>query len=343
MLEIREYVDIKEYCTLKIGGQFRFFAVIKDESKLMEAYTYAQEKGLKVMPLGGGSNLVFPDGVLDVLALKIEHLGFTIVDENDEYADVEIGAGESWDSVVARVCAMGLSGVEAMSAIPGTTGATPVQNVGAYGQEIKDTLLSVRVFDTHDFSFKTLSNRECKFAYRNSIFKNEDKGRYVITSIILRLSKKAPLIPNYKGVKEFFVEQGISTPSLAQIREAIVAIRKVKLQDPKEIPNVGSFFENTIVDKRLDNKKKNTYPTMPSFDVGNNLVKIPAGWLIENAGLKGKDFGVISTYANNALVLVNNGQATRADIEYVRDEIIKKIFEKFGITLEQEPEMIKND
>lgn len=340
MLEIREYVDIKEYCTLKIGGQFRHFAVIKDESKLMEAYTYAQEKGLKVMPLGGGSNLVFPDGVLDVLALKIELLGFTIVDENDEYADVEIGAGENWDSVVARACAMGLSGVEAMSAIPGTTGATPVQNVGAYGQEIKDTLLSVRAFDTHDFSFKTLSNRECKFAYRNSIFKNEEKGKYVITSIILRLSKKAPLIPNYKGVKEFFVEKGITDPTLTQIRDAIITIRKIKLPDPKEIPNVGSFFENPIVEKRVADKLKSVYPMMPSFDVGNNLVKIPAGWLIENAGLKGKDFGVISTYANNALVLVNNGQATRADIERVRDEIVKIVFEKFGITLRQEPEFL---
>ncbi|MFA7315681.1 MAG: UDP-N-acetylmuramate dehydrogenase [Candidatus Paceibacterota bacterium] len=340
MLEIREYVDIKEYCTLKIGGQFRYFARIKNEDDLAFAYTYAQEKGVSVLPLGGGSNLVFPDGVLNALALKIELLAFTVRDDNDTYADIEIGAGENWDSVVARACAMGLSGVEAMSAIPGTTGATPVQNIGAYGQEIKDTLLFVRVFDTHDFSFKTLSNRECKFAYRNSIFKNEEKGKYVITSIILRLSKKAPSIPNYKGVKAFFAEQGIADPTLAQIRGAIISIRRIKLPDPKEIPNVGSFFENPIVEKCVAGELKNIYPTMPSFDVGNNLVKIPAGWLIENAGLKGKDFGVISTYANNALVLVNNGQATRADIERVRDEITKTIFEKFGITLEQEPEFI---
>jgi UDP-N-acetylmuramate dehydrogenase len=290
------------------------------------------------MPLGGGSNLVFPDGVLDVLALRIELLGFTIVDENDEYADVEIGAGENWDSIVARAVEMGLSGIEAMSAIPGTAGATPVQNVGAYGQEIKDTLLSVRVFGTHDFSLKTLSNAECKFAYRDSIFKSEQKGKYIITSITLRLSKKPPLMPNYKGVKEFFGQ--IENPTLAQIRDAIIAIRKVKLPDPKETPNVGSFFENPIVEKSVADELKNIYPSMPSFDVGDGNVKIPAGWLIENAGLKGKDFGMISTYANNALVLVNNGQATRADIERVRDEIIKTVFDKFGITLEQEPEMI---
>jgi UDP-N-acetylmuramate dehydrogenase len=343
MLDIQEYVDIKDYCTFKVGGQFRYFTEINKKEDIREAYNFSQSKNVPVLALGSGSNMVFPDGVLDVLAIKMQISSFNIVSETDEFADIQIGAGEEWDSVVSRAVDLNLAGIEAMSAIPGTTGATPVQNVGAYGQEIKDTLVSVEVFNTISQTFETLSNRECKFSYRDSIFKNKEKGKYLITSITLRLSKALPKVPDYPGVKKYFEEKGItdiSHISLSQIREAIIDIRSVKLPDPKKIANVGSFFKNPIVLKIFADELKLKNPTVTLFPITDTETKVPAGWLIEHAGLKGKDFGTVSVYPNNALVLVNNGHATRADITRVKDTVIKSVQDAFGITLDAEPEFV---
>ncbi|MEY2671913.1 MAG: hypothetical protein RL687_330, partial [Candidatus Parcubacteria bacterium] len=257
---------------------------------------------------------------------------------------LKIGAGENWDLFVEKVCNMGLSGVEAMSAIPGTVGATPVQNVGAYGQEIKDTFISAEVFDTKNLEYKTLKKEDCNFRYRDSIFKTEEKGRYFITSVTMQLSKKIPDMPNYPGVKKYFIENNINSPSLMDIRNAIIDIRASKLPNPADIPNVGSFFENPIILKSQYEKiaqSRALGEKIPFFEVDNDRVKIPAGWLIENAGLKGYNFGKVSVYEKNALVLVNNGDATGQDFANARDMIIRNVFDKFGITLEQEPEIIK--
>ncbi len=340
MLKIDENVDIKKYSTLKIGGQFRYFIYINNKEDLAEAYRFAESKKLPVFVLGGGSNMVFPDGLLERVALKINILGFDILEETNDFAIIKIGAGEIWDSIVEKVVSMHLSGIEAMSAIPGTVGATPVQNVGAYGQEIKDTLLEVEVFDIDNFSFKTLSNTDCQFSYRDSTFKRHAKGRYVIVSVSLKLSKNMPDIPNYPGVKKYFIENSINNPSITEIREAIISIRQNKLPDPKEIPSVGSFFKNPIIDKDTAHNLKQNYNELTLFPVGDDRIKISAGWLIDQAGLKDKNFGKISTYQHNALVLVNNGGATRADVEQTRDEIIKTVFDKFNITLETEPEFV---
>lgn len=339
-MEILENVDVRDFCTLHSGGKFRYMARVSDPVDLKQVYLFAHEKDIRVLPIGGGSNLVFNDDVLNVLALKAEILGFDILSEDENSTILKIGAGENWDKFVERVCSMGLSGVEAMSAIPGTMGATPVQNVGAYGQEIKDTLVSVDVFDTIDLEYKTLSKEDCKFRYRDSIFKTEEKGRYFITGVTILLSKKMPDIPNYPGVKKYFLESNINSPSLMDIRNAIIDIRASKLPNPTEIPNVGSFFENPIVDKSIFEKIKENYPNVICFELENSKVKIPAGWLIENAGLKGYNFGNVSVYEKNALVLVNNGSATGQDFASARDQIIKTVFDKFGITLEQEPEII---
>jgi UDP-N-acetylmuramate dehydrogenase len=340
MLEVKENVDIRDYCTLKVGGQFRYFIEISDQSLLPEVYEFAKEKSLSVFILGGGSNMVFPDGVFESVVAKINFLGFEILDDTPTHTNIKIGAGEDWDSVVSRSVDMGLSGVEAMSAIPGKAGATPVQNVGAYGQEIKDTLVSVDVFDVAEGTFKTLSNTDCGFSYRNSIFKGDKRGQYVIISLTLRLPKNKPSIPNYPGVKKYFLENNINDPTLTQVRDAIIEIRKNKLPDPKEIPSVGSFFKNTIVPKETADDLKYQYPNMVVFPVNQKETKVPAGFLIETAGLKGKNFGTISTYPHNAMVLINNGGATRSDVEQVRDEIIDIVFKKFGITLETEPEFV---
>lgn len=340
-MEILENVDIKDYCTLKIGGKFRFFSVLVNEGQIREACEFAKNNNVPIFLIGGGSNIVFTDEVLNVYALKMEIKSLELVNETDHFADIRVGAGMNWDEFVARACELSLSGVEALSAIPGTVGATPVQNVGAYGAEVKDTIVTVDVFDKETLEIKTLSNADCKFKYRDSIFKNEARGKYIIISVVFRLSKNLPKIPNYHDVKKYFLENSINNPTLSEIRGAIIHIRQLKLPDPKKIFNVGSFFKNPIVDKATAKHIIAKYPDIKTFPAENDMVKIPAGWLIEKAGLKGKNFGTLSVYDHNALVLVNNGGASYADAVFVRDSIIKTVFDKFGITLEQEPEIIK--
>lgn len=340
MIDIRENVDIRQYCTLKVGGQFRYFISVSNIDELKEASQFAETHNLPLRIIGSGSNTVFPDGVLQNVVLKLDILGFEVAEDTDEYADIKVGAGENWDSVVSRSVEMGLSGIEALSAIPGTAGATPVQNVGAYGQEVKDTISSVEVYDLKENTVKSLSNNDCKFSYRESIFKNEERNRYVILNVTFRLSKKEHKVPDYPGVKKYFEERGVKNPTLRQVRDAVIEIRKTKLPNPKDIPNVGSFFKNPIVASGKADELKIIYPNITVFTVDENHTKIPAGWLIENAGLKGYKFGSLSTYAHNALVLVNNGTATRRDVENAKDEIIKTVFDKFGIAIEPEPEFV---
>lgn len=341
MLKIEENVNIKDYCTLKVGGQFRYFAKVTSIDELESLCKITQnELKTKIFILGGGSNIIFSDGVLDVLAIKIEIKGFNVINETNTHIDIKIGAGEIWDKIVEKTVLLGISGLESLSAIPGTVGATPVQNVGAYGAEVKDTILEVEVFDIIESKIKVFSNADCKFGYRDSIFKNEVKGKYIITSVIFRLAKSVPLIPNYPGVLKYFVDRKIEYPTLIQIRDAIIYIRKEKLPNPEEIPTVGSFFKNPIVENEVAEKINKEYSNAKFFPIDETHIKVPAGWLIENAGLKGKSFGKVSVYNKNALVLINEGDATQKDVMKARDEIIKIVLDKFGIILEQEPEMM---
>lgn len=341
MIKIEEYVDIRNHCTLKIGGQFRYFTIVETQSDIQEVINFAKEKNIKIFVLGGGSNLVFSSTIVDALVVKIQIQSFEIINDTDEYTDIKVGAGENWDAFVGRTVDMNLSGIEALSAIPGTVGATPVQNVGAYGQEVKDTIVSVEVLDLEAGSIKTFLNSECEFTYRDSIFKNNAKNKYIIVSVIFRLSKGGHKVPDYPGVKNYFQDKGIINPTLLDIRKAIISIRSTKLPNPVEIPNVGSFFKNPIVSTQVfSSLASQTGEEVPFFDVGGDKVKIPAGWLIESVGFKGKDFGEISVYQNNALVLINNGQATFADIESVRNQIIRAVQDKFSIVLETEPEFV---
>jgi len=353
-MKIQEYVDIKNYSTLGVGGKFRYFTVISSIQDLASvcaiAQTDARYKNIPIFVLGGGSNIVFSDGVLDVMALKIEIKGFEVIKENDEYVDIKVGAGEVWDKIVSRTVEMGLSGFESLSAIPGTVGASPVQNIGAYGAEVKDTILEVEVYDIEKGTITTISNKDCNFGYRDSIFKHEMKGKYVITSVTYRLNKVASVgslfqknfsqALSYPGIKRYFIENNINNPTLRQIRETIIDIRNSKLPNPKLLPNLGSFFKNPIVLNGVANNIKKQFSNMKFYSIDNDYTKIPAGWLIENAGLKGKSFGKVSVYDKNALVLVNNGNATKEDLMKTKNEIVKIVFEKFGITLEQEPEII---
>jgi len=344
-MNIQEYVNIKDYSTLKIGGQFRYFIEIYNTEDIIKSISFSKEKDLPLFILGGGSNIVFSDGILNIIALKINIKGFEVIKETDDFIDIKVGAGEIWDEIVEKTVNMNLSGLEALSAIPGTVGAGPVQNIGAYGSEVKDTLLEVEVFNVINNQIMSISNNDCKFGYRDSIFKNEAKGKYIITAVIYRLvkdyfHKNFSRTLSYPGISKYFEDKCIDNPTLKQVRDAVINIRKDKLPNPKDIPNVGSFFKNPIVENNIALSLKIKYKDIKFFPVDEKYTKIPAGWLIENSGLKGKSFGSISVYDKNALVLINNGDASSDEILRVKNKIVKIVENKFGIILEQEPGVI---
>lgn len=326
MLKIQENVDIKDYSTFRIGGIFRYFIEINSMEDLDSLYADVLNninyKNIPIFILGSGSNCIFREGVLDILAIKINIEGFEIISENDEFVDIKIGAGEITDEMVEKTLKMNLSGMESLSAVPGTIGATPIQNVGAYGVEVSNLIISVEVFDILNGELKSLSNTECRFGYRDSIFKNEAKGKYIVTNVVFRFNR-------VKDNKELFNK-----------RIEIINTRWSKLPKPEEIPNVGSFFKNPIVPKEKALNILKNYPEAKFFPIDENNTKIPAGWLIEQSGLKGKSFGKITVYAKNALILTNTGEATQTDVENAKNEIVKIVKEKFDIVLEQEPEVI---
>ncbi len=333
-------VPLDTLSTFRMGGRALEMATIGKEEDLPVLFNRLPA-GRAWFVLGGGSNCIFPEGEIQTLIIRLKLADTRILKETRDAVTVEVGAGTVWDSFVEDMVARGFSGIEALSAIPGTVGATPIQNVGAYGVETKDVLVSLRAFDTQTKKFVILKNKDCDFGYRDSIFKGEAKGRYIITSVIFKLSKKKPRIPKYPGVAEYFAEKGIQTPTLTDIRSAICAIRARKLPDPKEIASVGSFFKNPIIAKEEAEALKTKYPTLAVFSVDEKHAKVGAGSLIDTMGWKGKSFGSIGIYEHNALVLVNTGRATRVELLEAVSQIIEKVHEVYGITLTMEPEILE--
>ena len=333
---VEENVSLAPYTAFAVGGTARFFARTKTRKELKEVCLWAQQENISVKVLGGGSNILMADGVIDALVVTVLFDDIEVRSSGTDNMLVSFGGGVVWDDAVRWSVQKGLSGIEALSAIPGTVGGAPVQNIGAYGAEISDILEEVEIFDLTECVFRTLTHAECSFGYRDSVFKRELAGRVVIVSALLRLSLDAPRVPEYPGVREELQRQGVTRPTVSDIREAIVAIRARKLPDPSVVPNVGSFFKNPIVSESVAGGLSKEYPDMPKF-VERKGVKIPAGWLIEHAGLKGISFGGVATYKNNALVLTNTGRATHQDILDAQKKITDTVYEKFGIVLEREP------
>jgi UDP-N-acetylmuramate dehydrogenase len=232
---------------------------------------------------------------------------------------------------------MNLSGIEAMSAIPGTAGAAPVQNVGAYGQEIADTLLSLEAYDSQTDTFVVLQNNDCGFSYRHSIFRGDQAGRYVITAITIRLYKAAPQPPFYAALQSYFDTHGTTLFTPQVIRDAVIDIRANKLPDPKQLPNTGSFFKNAIIEDWQLSDLKAAYPDMPTYDMPDGRFKVPTGWLIEQVGLKGQTLHGMRVHDKNALVLINESATSYSDLASARDEIIGAVRDQFHIMIEQEP------
>lgn len=336
-MDIHTNIPLKNYTTMKLGGNARFMTELHTPDDIRAISLNATSQGLPLFILGGGSNVIVHDEGFNGIIVRNRIPGFEIIVDDASSTTIKIGAGENWDSVVSRTVDLNLTGIEALSAIPGTMGAAPVQNIGAYGQEIAETLVSVDVYDITQDVFVTLLNENCGFSYRHSIFRGSETGRYVITAVTLRLYKAAPTPPFYAAVQEYFDANNITIYTPGIIRSVVMTIRTNKLPDPKERPNAGSFFKNAIVeDWQLTDLKAN-FPDMPTYDLGNSKHKIPTGWLIEQAGFKGQLLHGMRVHDQNALVLINETATSYRDLELARDEIIGAVRDKFRIAIEQEP------
>lgn len=277
----------------------------------------------------------------DGLVLKNEISGMTVVSEDENEVVIRCGAGEVWHEFVLYCISQGYSGVENLSLIPGSVGASPMQNIGAYGTEIKDVFEKLEAFEIETGAIHEFTNEACAFGYRESVFKRAVKGKYIITEVYFRLSKKAQLNTTYGAIESELQAQGIDHPTIKDVSDAVIAIRSSKLPDPKKIGNAGSFFKNPVVDETVYNKIRETYPNAPSYPASPGKVKMPAGWLIETAGWKGKTIGSLyGVHAKQALVLVNYGGATGSQIYDLSTQILEDIEQKFGILLEREVNIV---
>ena len=328
---------------MRLGGIADYVVDVRSRAELKEAYTWARGQGLPVIMVGGGSNIIWRDEGFRGLVMVNRITGYDDYAEDARSHYITVGAGEQWDSVVARSVAAGLSGIEALSLIPGTAGATPVQNVGAYGQEIAQTLTTVEAYDVTTGQLTNIPTEACGFGYRKSNFQTEYRGRFFITAITLHLSASNPEPPYYGAAGQYLQQQGIpGTVTPQVIRDAVIAIRSAKLPDPAKVANNGSFFANPIVSEGQLTDLRGDNPDMPYWPVDGGGAKVPAAWLIEHAGFKDyhdAETGM-ATWATQPLVLVNESAKTTADLLAFRDRIVKTVEEKFSITLRQEPELL---
>ena len=336
-MDVHTNIPLKNYLTMKLGGPARFMTTVTNAEGLAAACRNATKQSVPFFILGGGSNVIARDEGYNGIVIRNRILGFDVLGDDASSTVIKIGAGENWDETVAKTVEMGLSGIEAMSAIPGTAGAAPVQNVGAYGQEIADTLVSLEAYDAQEDRFVELQNADCGFAYRHSMFRGDQAGRYGIISITLRLYKVAPQPPFYEALQRYLDDNNVTLYTAAVIRDAVTKIRADKLPDPKLLPNTGSFFKNAIIETWQLSDLQKEWPAMPSYELGEKQVKVPTGWLIEQTGLKGQVLHGMKVHDKNALVLINESATSYADLAAARAEIIGKVRDTFRIQIEQEP------
>jgi len=337
-MEIHNQFSLKNYNTFGIEAKAKQFVAVHTIEDLR--LVLEQNRTEKKFVLGGGSNMLLTQDI-DALVIHIDLKGKKIIKENDDFVWVECQAGENWHEFVLWTLQQNFGGLENMSLIPGNVGTTPVQNIGAYGTEIKDTMVSCTAMKIDSQDMKTFSNADCHFGYRESIFKQEAKDQYIITSVVFQLTKHNHKINTaYGDIQAELSKNGIDNPTIQDVSNAVIAIRQSKLPDPKELGNSGSFFKNPILLKSDFEKIHAKFPDMKYFEISETEVKVPAGWLIEQAGFKGKRFGDAGIHKNQALVLVNYGNATGQEILNVSKNIQETIFNTFGIRIEAEVNVI---
>ncbi len=337
-MNIQSHFSLKKYNTFGIDAYAKKFVAVHSVSELTAVLNQNQNTNLFI--LGGGSNMLLTQDI-DALVIHVDLKGKKIIQENDDFVWVESQAGENWHEFVVWTINQDFGGLENMSLIPGNVGTTPVQNIGAYGAEIKDTFAYCHAINIQNQDVKTFTNEECKFGYRESIFKNEIKNQYVITTVVFKLTKKNHKInTSYGDIIGELSKKKITNPTLKEVSNAVIAIRQSKLPDPKELGNSGSFFKNPIVLKTDFEEIHLRFPEMKFYEISDTEVKVPAGWLIEQAGFKGKRFGDAGVHKNQALVLVNYGNATGKEVVNVAKDIQDTVFKLFGIFIEAEVNII---
>ena len=325
--------------TFGIDVKAKYFTSINTINELIEVTKTNVFKDLELLILGGGSNILFTkdfDGLVILNNIK----GKEIISQNQQSIFLKIGAGENWHELVMYCVDNGWGGIENLSLIPGNTGTAPMQNIGAYGVEIKETFVELEALEISSGKIVKFNNSDCEFGYRESVFKNKMKNQYIILNITLELKKNPVLNINYGDVKAILESQNIKNPDIKEVSNAIISIRQSKLPDPKKIGNSGSFFKNPIVSLNLLELIKKKYPNVVYYEINENEFKIAAGWLIERAGWKGKKFNNYGVHEKQALVLVNYGLANGMEIFELSEKIILDIKDKFGIKLEREVNII---
>ena len=339
MLKIEKNVVLAPYTTLKIGAAAEFFSVIKSREELLEAIDWAKSHKQKIWLLGGGSNVLISKKI-KALVLKNEIKGIDLVEKNDDYALVEGKSGESWTKFVNFTVSHDLYGLENLFLIYGTVGAAPIQNIGAYGVELKDTFYHLKAIDLKTGQERIFALKDCQFGYRDSIFKKRLKGKYFIYSVTVKLKRRAELRLDYGSIRAELKQRNISQPSITDVVKVIQEIRNAKLPNPGVLPNAGSFFKNVTVSVRRFQALKNKYPLIPSFPADQGGLKIPAGWLIEQAGYKGKKIGPVGMYEKQSLIMVNYGGASARQALALVKKVKAAVKKKFALDLVEEVNII---
>ena len=341
-MQILENVSLKDYSSMKLGGNAKYLINIDSKDTLVETITWAKNNKLAYLVVGGGNNIVWRDEGFDGVVLVNKITGISS-NQNGNRLQITLGSGEDWDSAVEKFTSQGYSGIEYLSYIPGTCGAAPIQNIGAYGGEIAKVLDSVEVYDTTSDQFVTITATDCELGYRASRFKYRDKNRFVIVSISLTLQKTNPSRPYYDAIEKYLSNNNITdeiTPMI--LRKVVIAIRQSRLPDPKINPNNGSFFANPIIDKSQFDNLLIKFPDIINWPTNDGKIKISAGWLIDQIGYKDKydpETGM-ATWSQHSLTLVNKSAKSTEDLLNFKHQIVSNVKDKFGIDLEQEPELL---
>lgn len=337
-MQILENYDLSKLNTFGVSARARFFVEIKSIDEVKELFSLSLFKNHSKLFLGGGSNILFTkdfDGIVVLNSLK----GTEIINEDNDTVLIHSMGGESWDDLVTFSVERNFWGIENLALVPGTVGASPMQNIGAYGVELKDTLVKVYCIDIDTENEVVFDNHECNFGYRDSIFKNEMKDRYFITAIDVLLSKKPNKNIEYKVLKNYIEEHNLKVETSKDVSNIVSTIRRSKLPDPKVLGNAGSFFKNVYVEEAKFQELLLKYPEMPFFKE-DDKIKIPTAWLIESCGFKGVRFGNVGIHDKQALILVNHGGATGLEVKNLAEQIISTVFKKFGIAISMEVNLI---
>ncbi|MGB3867827.1 MAG: UDP-N-acetylmuramate dehydrogenase [Flavobacteriales bacterium] len=338
-MDIQRDADLQPFNTFHVAARAARLARFRSAEELRALLQAPELKGLPHMVFGGGSNILLTRDWPGVILLN-EITGMEVVEETDEHVVVRSGAGELWHQFVTYCVGQGWGGIENLSLIPGKVGAAPMQNIGAYGVEIKDAFDHLEALRLSDGAVVRFSAAECRFGYRESFFKREGKGQYIILNVAFKLAKHPQVHTHYGSITHELEKRGITQPSIQDVSDAVISIRRSKLPDPLALGNAGSFFKNPVVSAELADRIKAEYPDMVSFPAGDGQVKLAAGWLIEKAGWKGFREANLGVHKDQALVLVNYGGSTGKDIYDLSTRVLESVKEKFGVELEREVNIV---